>query len=139
MKEIIKRYTSDGITVVWQPSKCIHSKICFHGLPAVFNPENRPWVTMEETTSEDIIAQVRQCPSGALSIEENMDSNADVESGTQINVTQGGPLLVTGDLVLTLPNGEQLEKQGVTALCRCGASANKPYCDGSHARIKFDT
>ena len=58
---------------------------------------------------------------------------------THVNVTKGGPLLVEGSLSITLPNGEQVEKEGMTALCRCGASANKPYCDGSHNNIEFDS
>lgn len=138
MKEIIKRYTKGNLTVVWQPSKCIHSKICFHGLPTVFNPKSRPWVTLEDNTTEDIIAQVKECPSGALSIE-GTSNTSESENCTKLNVTKGGPLLVEGSLIITLPNGEQVEKSGMTALCRCGASANKPYCDGSHAKIEFDT
>ena len=69
MKKIIKKYSNDDITVVWQPDLCIHSEICFSGMPEVFNPNNRPWVTIENSTSEKIIDQVKQCPSGALSIE----------------------------------------------------------------------
>ena len=38
-----------------------------------------------------------------------------------------------------MPDGEEVTKEGMTALCRCGASANKPYCDGSHSKIEFDT
>ena len=69
MKGVIKRYSTDNITVVWQSAKCSHSKKCFHGLPQVFNPENRPWVALDKSSDEDIVAQVKQCPSGALSIE----------------------------------------------------------------------
>ena len=137
MKEIIKRYTNDNVTVVWQPVKCIHSKVCFHGLPTVFNPENRPWVKLEESSNEDIIAQVKKCPSGALSIEG--ESEVESENTTTVSVTEGGPLLVQGNLTITLPNGEKNEKSGTTALCRCGASENKPYCDGNHQKIEFDT
>ena len=137
MKEIIKRYSNDNLTVIWQPGKCIHSKICFHGLPAVFNPENRPWVKLEASINQDIIDQVRKCPSGALSLEGETENQA--ETTTKINVSKGGPLLVDGDLTITLANGEQTEKKGITALCRCGASANKPYCDGSHNKIEFDS
>ena len=140
MKEIIKRYSKGNITVVWQPAKCIHSKICFHGLPAVFNPENRPWVQLDTSTNEDIIAQVKKCPSGALSIDTKIEGETEMKNDkmTKINVTKSGPLLVEGNLLITLPSGELVEKQGMTALCRCGTSANKPYCDGSHNKIEFD-
>ena len=137
MKEVIKRYSTDNITVVWQPAKCSHSKKCFHGLPQVFNPENRPWLALDKSSDEDIVAQVKLCPSGALSIEGDEPEKS--ASTTKVNVTKGGPLLVAGSLTITLADGEEVEKQGMTALCRCGASANKPYCDGSHSKIEFDT
>ena len=69
MKDIVKRYSSGEITVIWKPSLCIHSGICARGLPGVFQPRGRPWITMTAATTEQIIAQVDQCPSGALSYE----------------------------------------------------------------------
>ncbi len=142
MKEIIKRYTKDDLTVVWQPAKCSHSKKCFHGLSGVFNPNNRPWVQLDKSTAEEIVTQVKQCPSGALSID-GANVEADTEEtlvdSTKVTVTKGGPLLVKGALTIELANGEIGEKTGMTALCRCGASANKPYCDGSHQKIEFDS
>lgn len=139
MKEIIKRYSKDDLTVVWQPTKCSHSKKCFAGLPEVFNPENRPWVQLDHKTNEEIVAQVKKCPSGALSIEGMGSEDEALLDSTKVKVTQGGPLLVTGSLTIELANGETVEKTGVSALCRCGASANKPYCDGSHQNIEFDS
>jgi uncharacterized Fe-S cluster protein YjdI len=73
MKNITKTYTVEDLTVKWEPHKCIHSAICFHGLPMVFDPRKRPWVNMEGAPKNDIIAQVRKCPSGALSLQ--MDEN----------------------------------------------------------------
>lgn len=69
MMEIIKRYTKDGVTVVWKPSICTHSTVCFRGLPAVFDPRRKPWVEMDGADNSIIIGQVKRCPSGALSIE----------------------------------------------------------------------
>jgi uncharacterized Fe-S cluster protein YjdI len=68
-KDIIKRYSNGEITVIWQPSLCVHSTICFRGLPKVFDPRRRPWVVLEGTDSETIVRQVEACPSGALSYE----------------------------------------------------------------------
>lgn len=75
MEEIVKKYTNGEVTVVWKPKICIHSGICWHGLPEVFNPNGRPWVNVDDATSEQIIHQVRQCPSGALSYFMNEKSN----------------------------------------------------------------
>jgi uncharacterized Fe-S cluster protein YjdI len=66
MKDIKKKYTNDEVTVIWQPSKCIHSTICFQGLPEVFDPQKRPWVTMEGAKTDKIVDQIKECPSGAL-------------------------------------------------------------------------
>ena len=68
-KEIIKRYSNGEITVVWQPSLCIHSAVCARGLPKVFDPRRRPWVILDGYDSDTIVNQVEACPSGALSIE----------------------------------------------------------------------
>ena len=73
MKKIIKTYTREDLTVTWHPDKCIHSAICFRGLPTVFDPRKRPWVEIEGAPKNDIIEQVKRCPSGALSVQ--MDKN----------------------------------------------------------------
>ena len=68
-KDIIKRYSNGDVTVIWQPSLCVHSTICFRGLPQVFDPRRRPWVVLDGTDTETIVRQVEECPSGALSFE----------------------------------------------------------------------
>ena len=64
-------YKNKDITVLWQPTLCIHSGICFKGLPAVFDPRRRPWIEMDKAGTEAIMAQVKKCPSGALSFSMN--------------------------------------------------------------------
>lgn len=58
---------------------------------------------------------------------------------TVIKVRKNGPLLITGDdVTLVDAQGKAYPAPGPTvALCRCGASANKPYCDGAHNRAEF--
>ncbi len=68
MERIIKHYPNGEVTVVWQPDKCVHSGVCARGLPLVFDPRRRPWVDVSKATTAEIVAQVGQCPSGALSI-----------------------------------------------------------------------
>ena len=68
-EEIVKRYSNGEITVVWQPSLCVHSAICARGLPKVFDPRRRPWVILDGFDTETIVSQVERCPSGALAIE----------------------------------------------------------------------
>ncbi|MBX7135352.1 MAG: (4Fe-4S)-binding protein [Fimbriimonadaceae bacterium] len=64
----IKEYSNGEITVVWNPSLCTHSARCAAGLPLVFNPKRRPWIDLSQADSDLIAAQVRRCPSGALSL-----------------------------------------------------------------------
>ncbi|MBI2967232.1 MAG: CDGSH iron-sulfur domain-containing protein [Bacteroidetes bacterium] len=58
-------------------------------------------------------------------------------SQVKINVLPNGPLMVEGKVTVIKNDGKQEEKDEKTFLCRCGASGNKPYCDGSHMRINF--
>ena len=70
MPQKTHHYTNGEITVVWKPELCIHSAICFKGLGGVFDPRRRPWIDMSKAGTQQIIDQVKKCPSGALSIEE---------------------------------------------------------------------
>jgi uncharacterized Fe-S cluster protein YjdI len=78
--ETTRMYTNGEVVVVWDASKCKHSGICARGLPKVFNTRQKPWVQLQHATTEQIIAQVKQCPSGALSIED-VTPGADAEPG----------------------------------------------------------
>ena len=140
MDNITKKYSNGEVTVIWKPAECIHSGICVRGLGDVFNPRKRPWVTLEGSTTEKIIDQVTKCPSGALSYYVNRDADeasVKVEAETIIETMVDGPLLVYGNVSVKDNSGTVTKKNNVTAFCRCGASANKPYCDGSHKRIGF--
>jgi uncharacterized Fe-S cluster protein YjdI len=65
---LTKEYTHNGVTVIWQSGKCSHSGNCVRNLSKVFQPKESPWIKMENASSEEIIATVHKCPSGALSI-----------------------------------------------------------------------
>ena len=145
-REVLK-YTNDKVTVVWKPKLCIHSAICFKGLPEVFDPKVRPWVNINGADAERIIEQVGRCPSGALSIENKEEptplntspgEEKSEERQTIIQIMKNGPALVKGTCVVQMPDGKEEVREGVVALCRCGASGNKPYCDGSHNKIRFE-
>lgn len=61
------KYSNGEITILWKPDKCIHAGICVKMLPKVYNPKARPWITAEGATTQELIAQIEKCPSGALS------------------------------------------------------------------------
>lgn len=139
MKDITRKYTNGEVTIVWKPSICVHSTICFNGLPEVFKPMERPWVTPECSTTEKMIEQVKKCPSGALSYFMNNESDDEkIVSGESIvEIVKNGPLIVYGSITVKDKDGKKTKKDKVTAFCRCGASSNKPYCDGTHLKIGF--
>ncbi len=56
---------------------------------------------------------------------------------TRITPSNNGPYRVEGDFVVVLPSGGRVETKRVAYLCRCGGSQNKPFCDGTHAKIGF--
>ena len=137
-KEIIKEYSNEDITVVWKPKTCIHSKKCWKELIQVFNPQSRPWITMEGATTERIKKQVEACPSGALSYKSNKTNNKEeAHLETKVEALENGPLLVYGTLNITNSDGTIDKRNKTTAFCRCGASQNKPYCDGAHVKADF--
>ncbi len=141
-KEIKKEYSNGEITVVWKPKLCIHSEICVKTLPEVYKPGEKPWIRVENAATDDLRSQVEKCPSGALSYYMNTPDPGksrqyDKDAGIIIDMTPDGPLLVKGPITLNLPEGKSIESKDVTALCRCGASGNKPFCDGSHLSIQF--
>jgi CDGSH-type Zn-finger protein/uncharacterized Fe-S cluster protein YjdI len=140
MDKITKKYSNDEITVVWQPDVCIHSKLCWTELLDVFDPRKRPWIEMNGAETARIIEQIERCPSGALSYFRN-DATPEphsVSAESLVEVTKNGPLLVYGNLVVKDAAGNETRKNKVTAFCRCGASGNKPFCDGTHMKINFE-
>lgn len=142
-REITKKYTNGEVTIVWKPNSCIHSTICWKaatGLPEVFNPRERPWIKPEGKESEALVAQVKKCPSGALSYYYNNTSQESVvvTTDTRIEVMENGPLLVYGNITVKDKTGGETKKHKVTAFCRCGHSGNKPYCDGTHVKQGFE-
>jgi uncharacterized Fe-S cluster protein YjdI len=144
-KETFK-YSNNDITVVWKPNTCMHSTLCWTGLLEVFNPRERPWIKIEGSTTGKIIEQVKKCPSGALSyfmndlspIEPAVDKpNAETTPVTRVQVTPNGPYILNTECVIVHSDGREETRTGKLALCRCGSSGNKPYCDGTHKKAAF--
>ncbi len=137
--EIKKEYSNGEVTVIWKPKKCIHSGECVKGLSEVFQPQQKPWIKVDQANSEDIIKQVAKCPSGALAYKKKDDSEETSTSEIlKVTIREKGPLLVHGCIEITHKDGKEEKKENITAFCRCGASKNKPFCDGQHKNINFD-
>ncbi len=131
-----RRYSGDGIEVTYDLQRCIHAEECVHGLPEVFDPSQRPWVRLEGAAVERVAQVIERCPTGALQYERSDGEREKPPAENVLRPAPDGPLYGHGDFVLRA--GEREIAAGYrVALCRCGASASKPFCDGSHTRVGF--
>jgi uncharacterized Fe-S cluster protein YjdI/CDGSH-type Zn-finger protein len=131
-------YEGEGIEVYWEPRLCIHTRNCVRNLGAVFDPERRPWVDPDAADADSVAAAVMTCPTGALHFR-RIDGGPQEEGGElTVTPTRKGPLFLRGKVRIQDADGRVIREDTRVALCRCGASANKPFCDGSHNRIGFD-
>lgn len=137
---VAREYRNEQIVVYWEPKLCIHAGFCFRGLPAVFKPNDRPWVTLDGADADEVAQVVMACPTGALHFE-RLDGGPQEQAPqeTTVKLQINGPLYLRGKVRIVGPGGHVLREDTRLALCRCGHSENKPYCDGSHFRVRFDT
>lgn len=129
-----KAYTAPGITVFFDKKRCIHFGACVRGLPEVFDTERKPWIKPEEATIRKVTEVVRRCPSGALHYVLDNGPAEKPEPAT-VEPRPNGPLFVRGALRIATRRGVVEDTRA--ALCRCGASQNKPFCDDSHDDCGF--
>ena len=128
-----KTYTADGITVRFDPLRCIHAERCVRGLPAVFDAERRPWIDPAQAPPDATAEVVARCPTGALHFERTDGGNAEpVPPANMATIAPDGPIYVHGDIRLETPDGVEVLRDTRIALCRCGRSRRKPFCDNSH-------
>lgn len=133
MVEVVK---GREVTVIFDGSKCVHSRNCVLGNPKVFVPNVKgEWIFPDAAPAEAVLRLGFNCPSGAIRVERN-DGAAGSEVAPVVNtlrVRENGPLALEAPILL------RGEPAGVRAtLCRCGASKTKPFCDGSHAAAGFE-
>jgi uncharacterized Fe-S cluster protein YjdI len=132
-----KEYATDEIVVEWEPRLCYHSRNCVRSLPQVFDESRRPWVTVDAATADQVEAAVARCPSGALRTRRLDVSAVEREQPLELRASENGPLLVSGGVRIKDAEGNVLFEGERAALCRCGGSGNKPFCDGTHEKIGF--
>ena len=138
-REVHRRYAGEGVTVHWEPALCIHAANCLRHLPGVFDARRRPWVDLSGANAEDVIAAVRSCPTGALRYERTDGREPEAEEPTEIEPRLHGPVYLRGNLRVVDSRGNVLREATRLALCRCGHSQNKPFCDLSHRAADFTT
>jgi hypothetical protein len=107
-------------------------------LPKVFDRDRRPWVKADEASADEIERTVAQCPSGALRTRRIKGASVGRRERFEICASAGGPLLVRGGVRIVDAEGNLLYEGERAALCRCGGSSNKPFCDGTHRTNGFE-
>ncbi len=134
----IHRYEADGIVVTYEARRCIHAEECVHGLPAVFDPKRKPWVDPRAATADAVARVIERCPTGALQYERRDGGSQEAAPPKNtIRVEPDGPLYVHGMVRVDGADGQPVVRDTRVALCRCGQSALKPFCDGSHTKAGF--
>jgi uncharacterized Fe-S cluster protein YjdI len=133
---VTKEYATDEIVVEWEPRLCYHSQNCVRALPQVFDNDRRPWVKVDAASADEVEAAVARCPSGALRTRRVGVAPAH-RPQPEICASANGPLLVRGGVRIVDAEGAILFEGERVALCRCGGSSNKPFCDGTHKTNGF--
>ena len=131
-------YATDGLTIHDNRGLCAHAGRCTENLASVFKLGTEPWIDPNGATAEEIIAVIEMCPSGALSYSIDGTEHRDRGGSSALVFVPGGPYNVSGGAELDgvdLPTGATTDHM---ALCRCGASQNKPFCSGKHWDVSFD-
>ena len=134
----IYEYPGDKINVCWDERLCIHIAECGKAKGELFVGGRQPWCQPNLVDVNEVKDVVERCPSGALCYQ--VKDGSAPESAPPENtiwVIYNGPYYVRGDLDI---EGAADDMPGVkyrAALCRCGVSKNKPFCDNSHETINF--
>jgi CDGSH-type Zn-finger protein/uncharacterized Fe-S cluster protein YjdI len=138
VSEKLHVFQGEGIRVIWDRSRCIHSMECIRALPLVFQPGARPWVKADQASAPKIAQAIERCPTGALHYERTDGGPAEQPAATTtVTPQRDGPLLVRGRVEIVDGQRNQVVRDTRVALCRCGGTANKPFCDGSHRTRGF--
>ena len=139
-RERAELMSGPALSLTDQESLCAFARFC--------DPHGRVWNQVEATDDPEVarnfVRQVNNCSAGRL-VAWNNQTGTPVETprAPAIGVTEdtargcSGPLWVQGGIAIESADGTVYERRNRVALCRCGQSRNKPYCDGTHAAIDF--
>jgi CDGSH-type Zn-finger protein/uncharacterized Fe-S cluster protein YjdI len=130
-------FEGHGIRVTWSKTRCIHSAECVRGLPRVFQPGSRPWVKPDAGTVTRIAEIIERCHTGALHYQRHDGVEEAPATINSVTPAIDGPLWVRGRIEILDEAGRVKLRDTRVALCRCGQSRNKPFCDRSHASAGF--
>ena len=126
-------------TVTWDGTICTHAEECIRTDSKLFEKGRTPWGDPDLVDVSELDRIVRRCPSGAIKYWDNEGVNPEIpEPVNTAMVLPNGPLFVRGNLRIPGSDPENPVHTTRVALCRCGHSKNKPFCDNSHIEAGFE-
>ena len=131
-RDALLEAAAPGITVHFNRAICSGAGECVRNLPSVFVSGARDWIRPAEAPVDEVIATVRRCPSGALTYTRDGQTVTRDESVVTVRIVANGPYEITGPVEFEAPQWSRNASRTCFALCRCGKSANAPFCDYSH-------
>lgn len=132
------RYPGDKVDVEWDDRLCIHIGECGRAKGDLFVGGRKPWCIPDFVSQEEVVDVIERCPTGALTYhfkDASVTEQADKEN--TVTVTYNGPYFLRGDLKIEGAFEQNAGLAHRAALCRCGRSKNKPFCDNSHEEVDF--
>ena len=139
-KKHLKTYDGAAVDVTWNRKLCIHVGECGRAEGDLFQAGRDPWCTPDVSGADDVVDVVLRCPTGALSYERKDGTAGETAAPrNRVVVSNHGPLYLEGDLAIggAPPEDDAPGVRFRAALCRCGLSKNKPFCDNAHEEGGF--
>lgn len=136
--DTVERYAGPEIEILDNRFICAHVGACTESLAEVFRYGKEPWIDPHGAPAQRIEEAIRRCPSGALAFARSGREVRDVGREPGITVSRNGPYHVVGGVELDTEAWGAGASREHYALCRCGESRNKPFCDGSHWEAGFE-
>ncbi len=132
-------FKTEALVVTFDPTLCIHSAECLRGLPAVFDVSRVAWIKPDAAPPDQVVEVVGRCPTGALQAIQRGKAPAPAAGAVpgpgervRVELREDGPVIIRGAIDFSPDLGQVEPREGILSLCRCGRSANPPFCDGSH-------
>lgn len=131
-------FPGSKVDVEWDGRLCIHIAECGRSKGDLFVGGRKPWCQPDLVDLDEVVDVVERCPSGSLTYIVKDQSVKEVpDDENTVAVSYNGPYFVRGDIDIVNAPADMAGIQFRVALCRCGSSRNKPFCDNSHEKIKF--
>jgi CDGSH-type Zn-finger protein/uncharacterized Fe-S cluster protein YjdI len=135
----VHTYEGENADVTWDARLCIHIGECGRADNELFVGGRKPWCQPDCVSGEDVAEVVERCPTGALTyLRKDGGAEETAPSQNRVTIANNGPIYLHGDLRLQDAPDDMPGVRFRAALCRCGASKNKPFCDNTHEEIGFE-